>query len=260
MSLYSTADKNARLRLILERLELSFDNKERGDLAGAQIEHVMPQTLTPEWRQEIGDEAESQWARLVHTLGNLTLTKYNAELSNNSYDQKRKAFLASHFELNRYFAHVSRWSPNAIRERGQQLAKGALKIWCDVGRISTSVEAEKLPSFVLTRIRFRDSEQLVTSWKDGFIKLLNHFDSSSPGLLLRIAADQSLNAVIAMNADRFRRSKAQIGEIFINTHASAAQLKDWCRKIANLAEISLNDFEFILPSDTAEPHDAVKSV
>jgi len=258
--LYSTADKNARLRLILERLELSFENKERGDLSGAQIEHIMPQTLTAEWRKEIGDEAESQWSQLAHTLGNLTLTKYNAELSNNPYDQKRRAFLASHFELNRYFGDIPRWTPEAIRERGRQLAKVALKIWCDVGRIANSMEAEKLPSLVPIKIRFRDGEQTVTSWKDGFIKLLKLFDSSSPGLLLRIATDQSLNAVIAMNGDRFRRSKVQICDLFVNTHASAAQLKDWCRKVANIAEISSNDFEFILPGDTPEPRDAVKRV
>jgi hypothetical protein len=162
--------------------------------------------------------------------------------------------------LNRYFAQVSRWSPDTIRERGQQLAKVALKIWCDVGRMSSSLECEKLPSLVPIKIRFRDGEQPVTSWKDGFVKLLMLFDSSSPGLLLRIATDQSLNAVIAMNGDRFRRSKVQIGDVFVNTHASAAQLKDWCRKVANIAEVSSSDFEFILPGDSPEPHDAVKSV
>src|SRR6185312_15957057 len=43
--LYSTAEKNTRLRLILERLERSFNHKEQAELLGAQIEHVMPQTL-----------------------------------------------------------------------------------------------------------------------------------------------------------------------------------------------------------------------
>ena len=44
--LYSTAEKNVRLRLILERLERSFNHKEPVDLLKATIEHVMPQTLT----------------------------------------------------------------------------------------------------------------------------------------------------------------------------------------------------------------------
>ena len=70
--LYSTAEKNARLRLILERLERSFGHKEPARPFGAQIEHVMPQTLTPEWEQEIGDDAKKQSQELLHTLGNLT--------------------------------------------------------------------------------------------------------------------------------------------------------------------------------------------
>ena len=88
--LYSTAEKNARLRLILERLERSFNHKEPAELSGAQIEHVMPQTLTPEWRRELGDELEDQSSQLLHTLGNLTLTKYNADMSNKPYKDKQQ--------------------------------------------------------------------------------------------------------------------------------------------------------------------------
>ena len=117
--LYSTAEKNVRLRLILERIERSFKHKEPAVLSGAQIEHVMPQTLTPEWSQELGDAAEDQWSELLHTLGNLTLTKYNAEMSNKPYKDKQKALAGSHFVLNRYFAEVVQWSPDALRERGR---------------------------------------------------------------------------------------------------------------------------------------------
>jgi predicted transport protein len=99
------------------------------------------------------------------------------------------------------------------------------------------------------RIRFRDDQQPVTSWKDAFIKLLKQFDASSPGLLLRIATEQTLTAVIAMNEDRFHRSKAQIGNVFINTHASAAQLQDWCGKVAEIGRIGSNDFEFVMSDD-----------
>ncbi len=124
--LYSTAEKNARLRLILERLERSFNHKEPAELSGAQIEHVMPQTLTPEWRRELGDELEDQSSQLLHTLGNLTLTKYNADMSNKPYKDKQQGLAGSHFVLNRYFAEIQRWSPEAIRERGHKLAQRAL--------------------------------------------------------------------------------------------------------------------------------------
>ncbi len=258
--LYSTAEKNARLRLILERLELSFNHKEPAELSGAQIEHVLPQTLTPEWEQELGDGAEEHSSNLLHTLGNLTLTKYNAELSNKPYEVKQRDFANSHFVLNRHFADVERWSPDAILERGRALAQRALKIWSDVGRESTSIEHEKRAITPPVRIRFRDDQQPVTNWKDAFVKLLKQFDASSPGLLLRIATEQTLTAVIAMNEERFRRSKTQIGNVYVNTHASAAQLQDWCGKVAEIGNIGPNDFEFVMPDHVAPRKGKLSSI
>lgn len=249
--LYSTAEKNARLRLILERLELSFNHKEPADLSGAQIEHVLPQTPTPEWEQEIGDGAEDLSSHLLHTLGNLTLTKYNAELSNKPYEVKQRDFANSHFVLNRHFADVERWSPDAIVERGRALAQRALGIWSDVGRESIAIEQKKRSNASPVRIRFRDHQEPVANWKDAFVKLLKKFDASSPGLLMRIATEQTLNTVITMDVDRFRRSKAQIGDVYVNTHASAAQLQDWCGKVAEIGRFGSDDFEFIMPDHVA---------
>jgi hypothetical protein len=249
--LYSTAEKNARLRLILERLEQSFNHKETAELSGAQIEHVMPQTMTPEWVQEIGETSEVQASQFLHTLGNLTLTKYNAELSNKPYSCKREEFANSHFELNRHFASVKRWSLDSMHQRGHELAQRALGIWPDVGRESSLVEAEKASSLPPNSIRFRDLEEPVVNWKDAFIKLLKKFDADNPGLLMRIAKEQTLHSVIAMDGDRFRRSNVQIGDIFVNTHASAAQLKDWCRRVATIGAIGADDFDFVMSDDAA---------
>lgn len=248
-TLYSTADKNSRLRLILERLERSFDHKEPADLSKATIEHVLPQTLTEAWEEELGEGAFEQWARLLHTLGNLTLTGYNAELSNQPYEGKRKSLLESHSELNRNLVEVERWTPIAIVERGRALAQRALKIWGDVGREPLPFEQEKRSNIPPKKVRFRGSEQPVKNWKDAFVKLLKHFEMSSPGLLMRIAAEHSLDAVISTNGDRFRRSKTQIGDVYVNTHASAAQLREWCRKVAQIANVDLEDFAFVIPQE-----------
>ena len=247
--LYSTAEKNARLRLILERLERSFNHKEPAELSGAQIEHVMPQTMTPDWELELGEGSEDQRSQLLHTLGNLTLTKYNPDMSNKPYKDKQKALAASHFVLNSYFAEIERWSPDAIRERGRSLAQRAISIWPDVGRASTGVQAEKKSSTPPAKIRFRDSEERVASWKDAFIKLLKQFDACTPGLLRRIATERTLDTVVSVDEHRFRRSKVKVGDLFVNTHASAAQLQEWCRKIAMLGQIKVVDFAFVMPDD-----------
>jgi hypothetical protein len=104
---------------------------------------------------------------------------------------------------------------------------------------------------VPVKVRFRGAEEVVVSWKDAFIKLLKQFDTSNSGLLLRIATEQTLHAVISVDRERFRRSKFQIGDVYVNTHASAAQLRDWCRKIAKLASIGANEFEFVMPNESS---------
>ena len=76
--------------LIFRRLEESYEHKETidWDKAALSIEHVMPQTLSEEWRQELaidGEDPEAVHAELLHTLGNLTITAYNSELSNDPH-------------------------------------------------------------------------------------------------------------------------------------------------------------------------------
>ena len=72
------------------------------DLSLATIEHVLPQTLTDSWGWELGNDSERIHAELVHTLGNLTLTGYNTELSNLSFIDKKAKLANSHIELNRW--------------------------------------------------------------------------------------------------------------------------------------------------------------
>jgi uncharacterized protein DUF1524 len=49
------------------------------DLSVTTIEHVLPQTLTDVWQQELGSEAQRIYDELVDTIGSLTPTAYNSE-------------------------------------------------------------------------------------------------------------------------------------------------------------------------------------
>ncbi len=248
--LYATSEKNTRLRLILERIERSFGHKEPADLSRASIEHVLPQTPTQEWLGELGDGAAGKWAQVVHTLGNLTLSAYNAELSNQPFAAKRKALLESHFVLNQYFEEIEQWTDERIRERGTILAERALQVWPDVGRIPGSLEREKQPDQRPSAIQFCGNEQPCKNWRDGFIKLVRSFEECHPGLMARLAADQTLYAVVSNNPSRFGRSKTLIGGVYVNTHASASQLRDWLRRIAERGGIDDHNYGFVT-SDTS---------
>ena len=249
--LYANAEKNARLRLILERIERSFEHKEPAELGKAQIEHVLPQTMTPEWNQEIGEGAEEEALGLLHSLGNLTLTSYNSELSNKPFKVKQSEFRSSHFVLNRYFAEVTSWTPEAIRRRGLELAKRSLEIWPDVSRATTILTQERKQTSPPIKIRFRDQYETVKTWKEAYLKLLKHFDMNNPRLLNRIASEGSLYTAITMDSEKFRKRVDKIGEIYLNIDATAATFQNWCRKVAEIGGYELAEYEFVTRDESS---------
>ncbi|MGW2339079.1 GmrSD restriction endonuclease domain-containing protein [Streptomyces sp. NPDC001661] len=123
--------------LVLQRLEESYGHPEPVDFAAAQltIEHVLPQSPGEEWLRalaeetEEGESPEELHARLRHTLGNLTLTAQNAELSNHPFTRKQDLLDASHLEMNRRIAATERWGAREILARAEELADRAVQLW-----------------------------------------------------------------------------------------------------------------------------------
>lgn len=121
--------RSDRVKLILESLEAIL-TKERVDPGNLTIEHIMPRTLTNDWKVIIGPDAEEQHSIWCDVLGNLTLTAYNSELSNKSFaDKKQKLLSVSSLSLNKYFKDIDVWDTDAIKQRGYLLADLAIKIW-----------------------------------------------------------------------------------------------------------------------------------
>jgi len=120
-----------KCRLVLEELEKYYKHKELVDLTtqNIQIEHVMPQTLSEEWKVTLGDEWQRVSEMYLHTIGNLTLSGYNQELYNNSFSEKKDRLAKSNLELNKYFANINVWDESAIIARGKKLAEEISKIW-----------------------------------------------------------------------------------------------------------------------------------
>lgn len=110
----------------------------------ASIEHIMPQTLTQEWRSELCslnqnedvDEVFSSW---LHKLGNLTLTGYNSTYRNSSFDVKKSVrdeesgveigFNSSAFLLNEFVRNCEHWTRSEIERRHHDLCRICGDIW-----------------------------------------------------------------------------------------------------------------------------------
>ncbi len=135
-------ERSAKAKLILERLEMSFEHKEPVDPKELTIEHVMPRTPTEWWRQHLGEDWEGVHDEWLDTVGNLTLTGYNSELSNSDFPVKKVHLQKSHVELNRHFAGVDVWDEQAIARRGDALAELALAVWPDFARRGEGADGE----------------------------------------------------------------------------------------------------------------------
>jgi uncharacterized protein with ParB-like and HNH nuclease domain len=119
-----------RCRLILETLENDLGHKEPASFAAATIEHIMPQALSEEWKADLGVTAAADvHERWLDTIGNLTLTGYNSELSNEVFAKKKDLLQESHFEMNKAIAGYVSWNEDAIRERALYLFEQAKLLW-----------------------------------------------------------------------------------------------------------------------------------
>ena len=125
-----------RLRkYLLEALE-NYYHKEPIDLntANYTIEHIMPQNIEHNllWQQMLGEDWQEVHSLYLHTLGNLTITGYNAEMSNKSFGEKvngESGFKHSHLKLNESIAQSDVWNKKAIQRRTNILTDIILKIW-----------------------------------------------------------------------------------------------------------------------------------
>ncbi|WP_100964501.1 DUF262 and DUF1524 domain-containing protein [Helicobacter pylori] len=119
-------------KYFFERLEENFDPKEPVNTQECTIEHIMPQTLTEEWKRDLGENFQAIHDKYLHTIGNLTLTGYNQKYSNNSFQEKRdmeKGFKQSPLKLNQSLKDLKSFGEEEIKKRANDLADWALKIW-----------------------------------------------------------------------------------------------------------------------------------
>ncbi len=118
-------------KYFFERLE-NFDRKERVYTHEYTVEHIMPQKLTEEWERDLGENFQEIHNKYLHTIGNLTLTGYNPEYSNKSFQEKQgmeKGFKDSPLRLNQGLRDLESFGEEEIKKRANDLADLALKIW-----------------------------------------------------------------------------------------------------------------------------------
>ena len=95
------------------------------------IEHVIPQKLTDEWKQALGDDAEEIHGRHRDRLANLTLSGdvTNAVMGTGTFTAKREVYRKSSIGITRSLVDETEWNEEALERRAEELARRALDRW-----------------------------------------------------------------------------------------------------------------------------------
>ena len=124
-----------RCQYLLRKLENHNNKQPIRRIEDYTVEHIMPQNseLSEEWQKELGENWQEIQEKYLHTIGNLTLTGYNSELSDHPFSKKKEhkpgGFRDGGLRLNVSLVDACRWNEEAIQKRARELAEKALKIW-----------------------------------------------------------------------------------------------------------------------------------
>ena len=135
LKIYSLS--SPRTKTILDTLE---NNKRKEYIPTKEytIEHIMPQTLSDNWKTNLGTDYETVHNTYLHTLGNLTLTGYNSEYQNKCFIEKMEytdkdgnkiGYRHTPIKISSYLTNQTVWGKDQILARTERLANELIQIW-----------------------------------------------------------------------------------------------------------------------------------
>lgn len=122
------------LKLILSSYD-DYQSKESNllhQLDELTIEHVMPQTPSPEWENFFGEDYERVHGEYLDKLANLTLSGYNSEYSNKSFEEKlnmKNGFKDSPLYINDFIKEQKTWAEAVLKKREAWWVEQINEIW-----------------------------------------------------------------------------------------------------------------------------------
>lgn len=200
------------------------------------IEHIMPQKLNDDWFEELGDNVEEIHEKWIHKLGNLTITGYNSDMGNSSFEKKRDGkhgFKKSGIRMNQDLALLDSWGEEEIEKRHRDLLDLAVhEIWKypstnfelqreDVEYISLADDNYDLKGKRILKINFRGEESSFRNWSEAFtfiIKILHEEDKSQLINLVREEPRDVLGLNFFTTSNDLRSFEKIDENIFVSTN------------------------------------------
>ncbi len=264
--LYRELYKNSNLcKYVLILLE-NGGNKETVNVNNATIEHIMPQNKTEEWHNEMGRNYDKIFETYLHTLGNLTLTGFNSELSDKNYAEKRNMITQnSKFNvLNLEINLNASWSEKIILSRAQRLADRLIgmltlpKIIADsallkpINNRRTVNDGRSLIGTKVTSFNFMGETKIVSSYTELLTSVIEFLDFLDPEKTKELAQKQYVapngtKALISFDKSNMRSPKEiKTTGIYVETNKNADDIILFIKWILSEYNISYEDLVFYI--------------
>ena len=260
---------------LLEELE-NMDNEKIVDLSSMlkdgklTIEHIMPQTLSTEWKEALGTDYQVIHSDYLHTLGNLTLTAYNSKYSNHSFIDKKNThngFIESKLTLNKYVLKCSQWGKTQIVERAQILTDLSIQRWSDNsptyqplvdGTSTYSLEDDmSFTSLILGKYEFQGVETVSLKWSEMYKQIFQKLYEQDPIILSGVAnsankTKTSLSVCVAADAVALRTAHEISHNVYIELNLSTDRKIQVLRDLFTLYGIDQTELVFTVSGNREE--------
>jgi uncharacterized protein with ParB-like and HNH nuclease domain/predicted transport protein len=238
---------------LLAKLE-NHGRKEWVNVEEYTIEHVMPQNLnlSQAWQRELGENWKTLQETYLHTLGNLTLTGYNSELSDRPFTNKRDmagGFKDSPIRLNQSLANLECWNEETIVNRAEQLAEQAIQVWTGLEMSQEVLDQYQLvaPSREGTQYSLESYEYL----SGEMLELFEQFRKRVLNLDASVTEVPTKLYIAYKNPTNFVDVVPQKSRLRLSLNLAFDDIHDprgWCKDVSNVGRWGNGDVEVRLTS------------
>ncbi|SNV87702.1 DUF262 domain-containing protein [Clostridium cochlearium] len=215
------------------------------------IEHIMPQKLTPIWRRDLGKKYDEIHMEYLHTIGNLTLTAYNGNLSNKNFKDKKEVLSSSNIAISRNISNYTEWNEVSIKDRANKMFDIANEIWhlpieynkpmgdskeFDYDIEYNLIDGTNFTGEVPRKVIIGGMEYSIDSWRDLLRKTsdeLYYLDKEIFKSLVLHKDFEGISKRRVSNTKENMNSPYQVGEdLYIDLHGSAVEIVNYCVLLA----------------------------
>ena len=223
---YNFRNKN----YLLTRLENSRHSKEPVNVGDYTIEHILPQNsnLSDSWRFDLGESWKEVQSKYLHTIGNLTLTGYNSELSDRPFKEKQSisgGFKSSNLFLNRGLGDLDAWNESEITKRASELSNLASKVW-----VYPSIDELKLEAYRNKRSQKKEVVEYTLDnyehLKGDMLNLYKHLESAITALDPSISVENKKLYIAFKTDSNFVDVVPQKSRLRLSLNVDLADIKD----------------------------------